>query len=109
MIHDGFYAENLLLYSKQAQGKGNLPLPIEEDHKVAPVALGGVAQITTYVVTSDGPHRLADDVRGQVIVAMGECWFCVQVTSLTCVGVGPQLAAGPELPQAASQALGTKM
>lgn len=76
VIHAGFYAENLLLYSKQAQGKGKLPLPIGEDHKVAPVALGGVAQITTYVITSDDPRGLVDDMRGQVIVATGECWFC---------------------------------
>lgn len=72
----GFYSENLLLYSKQAQGEGKLPLLIGENHKFAPVALGDVAQITAYVVTSDGPHGLAYDVRGQVIVATGECWFC---------------------------------
>ncbi|KAL1938466.1 hypothetical protein VTO73DRAFT_11706 [Trametes versicolor] len=76
VIHDGFYAEKLLLYSKQAQGNGELPLPILEDHKVAPVALGEVAQITTYVVTSDDPHRLVDSVRGRFIVATGEYWFC---------------------------------
>lgn len=72
----GFYAENLLLYSKQAHDEGKLPLLIGEDHKFAPVALGDVAQITTYVVTSDGPHGLADDVCDQAIVATGECWFC---------------------------------
>jgi hypothetical protein len=33
----GFYAENLLLYNKQAQGEGKLPLPIDPDHKFAPV------------------------------------------------------------------------
>ncbi|EIW57016.1 uncharacterized protein TRAVEDRAFT_49825 [Trametes versicolor FP-101664 SS1] len=92
LTRTGFYAENLLLYSKQALGKGKLPLPIGEDHNFAPVALGDVAQMTAYVVTSDGPHGLANDVRDQVIVA-----------------TGPQLTAGPELPQAASQALGTKM
>ncbi|CDO76593.1 hypothetical protein BN946_scf184868.g7 [Trametes cinnabarina] len=92
VIRAGFYAENLLLYSKQAQGEGKLPLPIGENHKFAPVALGDVAQIVAYVVTSEGPHGLADHVRSQVIVA-----------------TGPQLVAGPELAVAASQALGTKM
>jgi hypothetical protein len=36
----GFYAENLLLYSHQAQAEGVLPLPIGKDHKFAPIALG---------------------------------------------------------------------
>lgn len=36
----GFYAENLLLYSKWAKEEGVLPLPIGENHKFAPVALG---------------------------------------------------------------------
>jgi hypothetical protein len=36
----GFYAENLLLYAKQAKEEGILPLPIGENHKFAPVALG---------------------------------------------------------------------
>lgn len=40
MSSAGFYAENLLLYSNQAQTQGLLPLPIGEDHKFAPVALG---------------------------------------------------------------------
>ena len=36
----GFYAENLLLYAPQAKEEGVLPLPIGENHKFAPVALG---------------------------------------------------------------------
>jgi hypothetical protein len=36
----GFYAENLLLYSEQARNEGLLPLPVGENHKFAPVALG---------------------------------------------------------------------
>lgn len=72
VIRAGFYAENLLLYSKQAQGEGKLPLPIGEEHKFAPIALGDVAQIAAYVITSEGPHGLADNVRGQVIVATGD-------------------------------------
>ncbi|KAI0351198.1 NAD-P-binding protein [Trametes cingulata] len=92
VIRAGFYAENLLLYSKQAQGEGKLPLPIGENHKFAPIALGDVAQLAAYVITSEGPHGLADTVRSQVIIA-----------------TGPQLVAGPELAVAASQALGAKM
>lgn len=52
----GFYAENLLLYSQQAQAEGLLPLPIGETHKFAPVALGvsdsGNHPITTEVPTA---------------------------------------------------------
>lgn len=36
----GFYAENLLVYAPQAKTEGVLPLPIGENHKFAPVALG---------------------------------------------------------------------
>ena len=36
----GFYAGNLLLYSEQARNEGLLPLPIGENHKFAPIALG---------------------------------------------------------------------
>lgn len=65
--------ESLLLYAKEAQSEGKLKLPIGEDQKFAPVALGDIAQITAYVVTSEGPQGLADNVRGQVIVATGAC------------------------------------
>lgn len=92
IIRAGFYAENLLLYTKQAQGEGKLPIPIDEDHKFSPVALGDVAQVAAHVITSVGPQGLADEVRGQMMVL-----------------TGPMLVAGPELAQAASQALGTPM
>jgi hypothetical protein len=36
----GFYAENLLLYSEQAQKEGILPIPVGQNHKFAPIALG---------------------------------------------------------------------
>jgi hypothetical protein len=36
----GFYAENLLLYSQQAQEEGVLPIPLGSNHKFAPIALG---------------------------------------------------------------------
>ncbi|KAJ7847652.1 NAD(P)-binding protein [Mycena leptocephala] len=92
IVRAGFYAENLLLYTKQAQGEGKLPIPIDEHHKFAPIALGDVAQLLAYILISQGPHGLADDVRGQMMVA-----------------TGPIMVAGPELAQAASQALGAKM
>ncbi|GAA5879428.1 hypothetical protein JCM1840_007034, partial [Sporobolomyces johnsonii] len=38
VVRAGFYMENLLLYSKQAQGEGKLPLPIDPDHKFAPAS-----------------------------------------------------------------------
>ncbi|GAA5911274.1 hypothetical protein JCM8208_004315 [Rhodotorula glutinis] len=88
IVRAGFYLENLLLYSKQAQGEGKLPIPIDEDHKFAPVALGDVCLLLAKILTSEGEHGLADEVRGSMI-------------PLT----GPQLTAGPELAEAASQAL----
>ncbi|KAJ7055526.1 NAD(P)-binding protein [Mycena amicta] len=92
IVRAGFYAENLLLYTKQVQGEGKLPIPIDDHHKFAPVALGDVAQLLAHILTSQGPHGLADEVRGQMMVA-----------------TGPMMVAGPELAQAASQALGAKM
>lgn len=67
----GFYAENLLLYNKEAQSTGKLPLPIGNSHKFAPVALGDIAHIAAAVITSEGPHGLSDQFRGQMIVATG--------------------------------------
>jgi uncharacterized protein YbjT (DUF2867 family) len=92
VIRAGFYAENLLLYSKQAQGEGKLPIPIDEKHKFAPVALGDVVQVAAYALTSVGQHGLGDNVRGEILIV-----------------TGPMLTAGPELAMAASQALNTKM
>lgn len=40
MVRGGFYAENLLSYAHQAKEEGVLPLPIGQQHKFAPVALG---------------------------------------------------------------------
>jgi uncharacterized protein YbjT (DUF2867 family) len=92
VIRAGFYAENLLLYTKQAQGEGKLPIPIDSDHKFAPVALGDVVQVAAHALTSVGPHGLADDVRGEILIV-----------------TGPMMTAGPELALAASQSLGTKL
>ncbi|GAA5992201.1 hypothetical protein JCM10908_001816 [Rhodotorula pacifica] len=92
IVRAGFYMENLLLYSKQAQGQGQLPIPIDPDHKFAPVSLGDVALLLATILTSKGPHGLGDEVRGQMIVC-----------------TGPQLVAGPELAEAASRALNAKL
>jgi hypothetical protein len=58
----------------------------------AQIALGDVAQLAAYVLTSVGPHGLADEVRGQMMVA-----------------TGPMMTAGPEIASAASSALGSEM
>jgi len=92
VIRAGFYAENLLLYSEQAKGEGVLPLPIGENHKFAPVALGDVAHIAAHVLSGKGKHGFDDKHRGQMMVV-----------------TGPMLCAGSELAEAASKALGTKM
>ncbi|KZV81010.1 NAD(P)-binding protein [Exidia glandulosa HHB12029] len=92
VVRAGFYAENLLLYTKQAQGEGKLPIPIGKDHKFSPIPLGDVAQLCAHILTSYGQHGLGEDVRGQVIIATGSAMY-----------------AGEELAEAASQALGTKM
>lgn len=67
----GFYAENLLLYNKQAQGSGKIPLPAGDTHKFAPVALGDVAQLAAHVLTGEGPHGFNDQHRGQLMVLTG--------------------------------------
>jgi len=91
VIRAGFYAENLLNYSVQAQ-EGSLPLPIGPYHKFAPIALGDVALVAAHVLSGKGKHGFDDKHRGQLIVL-----------------TGPMLAAGEELAEAATQALGTEM
>ncbi|OKP13805.1 hypothetical protein PENSUB_536 [Penicillium subrubescens] len=92
VIRAGFYAENLLLYSQQAQAEGVLPLPVGKDHKFAPIALGDISQVVAHVLTGKGKHGFSDKHRGQLIVL-----------------TGPMLATGDELAAAASQALGQEM
>ncbi|KAK3502987.1 hypothetical protein B0T13DRAFT_187829 [Neurospora crassa] len=92
VIRAGFYAENLLLYSQQAQLNGILPLPIGENHKFAPVALGDVAYVAACVLAGKGKHGFDDRHRGQMMIV-----------------TGPMLCAGKELAEAASQAVGQKM
>ncbi|KAH8800408.1 hypothetical protein F5884DRAFT_810222 [Xylogone sp. PMI_703] len=91
VVRAGFYAENLLNYSPQAK-EGILPLPIGNSHKFAPIALGDVALVVANVLSGKGKHGFDDRHRGQLIVA-----------------TGPMLAAGKELAEAASQALGVDM
>ncbi|KAK6860886.1 hypothetical protein PG995_004522 [Apiospora arundinis] len=92
VIWAGFYAENLLLYAPQAQSEGVLPLPIGENHKFAPMALGDVAQVAAHVLTGRGEHGFDDRHRGQMMVV-----------------TGPMLCSGDELASAATQALGKAM
>ncbi|KAF7172594.1 hypothetical protein CNMCM5623_004765 [Aspergillus felis] len=92
VIRAGFYAENLLLYSEQAQKEGILPLPVGTNHKFAPIALGDVAQVVAHVLCGKGKHGFADQHRGQLMVL-----------------TGPMLTTGDELASAASQALGTDL
>lgn len=92
VIRAGFYAENLLLYSQQAQTQGLLPLPIGENHKFAPVALGDIAHVAAHVLAGKGKHGFDDKHRGQMMVI-----------------TGPMLCSGDELAEAASQALGQKL
>ncbi|KAH0528961.1 hypothetical protein TsFJ059_003771 [Trichoderma semiorbis] len=92
VIRAGFYAENLLLYSEQAKADGVLPLPIGESHKFAPVALGDIAHVAAHVLAGKGKHGFDDRHRGQMMIV-----------------TGPQLCAGEELAQAASQALGVQL
>ncbi|KAL4972374.1 hypothetical protein BDW66DRAFT_144413 [Aspergillus desertorum] len=92
IIRRGFYAEHLLLYSRQAQEEGKLPLPIGKSHKFAPMALSDVVEVVAHVLTGQGKHGFADKHRGQLMVL-----------------TGPQLTAGEELATAASQALGQEL
>ncbi|POS76525.1 hypothetical protein DHEL01_v205095 [Diaporthe helianthi] len=89
VIRAGFYAENLLLYSQQAQNEGLLPLPIGPYHKFAPLALGDVAHVAAHVLAGKGEQGFDDRHRGQMMVM-----------------TGPLLCAGKELAEAASKALG---
>lgn len=87
IIRAGFYAENLLLYNKDAQKNGKLRLPIGPTHKFAPVALGDIAQVAAHVLTGEGPQGLNDKHRGQLIIL-----------------TGPMMTSGTELAEAAKQA-----
>ncbi|KAJ7035903.1 hypothetical protein C8F04DRAFT_1037039 [Mycena alexandri] len=89
VIRAGFYAENLLLYAPQIREEHILPLPVGATHKLAPIALGDIAQVAAHVLSGEGPQGFADQHRGQLIVL-----------------TGPMLAAGDELATAAGKALG---
>ncbi|KAI5799079.1 hypothetical protein EDC01DRAFT_650380 [Geopyxis carbonaria] len=92
IIRAGFYAENLLLYTKPSQKSAQLALPLGPTHKFAPVALRDVALLAAHVCSGTGPQGLDDKHRGQLMTV-----------------TGPMMAAGEELAEAASQGLGTKM
>ncbi|KAM0666575.1 hypothetical protein ACQRIU_004430 [Beauveria bassiana] len=92
VIRAGFYAENLLLYESIVKNESTLPLPIGENHKFAPVALGDIANIAGHVLTGSGKHGFDDRHRGQMMVV-----------------TGPMLCAGKELASSASKVLGADM
>ncbi|KAK4233974.1 Prestalk A differentiation protein A [Achaetomium macrosporum] len=92
VIRAGFYAENLLLYTEQVRNEGILPLPIGENHKFAPIALGDISLVAAHALTGKGPHGFDDRHRGQMMVL-----------------TGPMLCSGNELATAASKALGQTM
>jgi len=92
VIRAGFYAENLLLYAPQAQKDGILPIPIGENHLMAPVALGDVALLAAHVLTGQGKSGFDDRHRGQLIVL-----------------TGPKLCDGHELASNAAQVLGVDL
>ncbi|KAK4125992.1 NAD(P)-binding protein [Parathielavia appendiculata] len=89
VIRAGFYAENLLLYTEQVRNEGLLPLPVGENHKFAPVALGDISLVAAHVLTGKGKHGFDDKHRGQMMVL-----------------TGPMLCTGSELAASASKALG---
>lgn len=92
VIRAGFYAENILLYNEQAKRSGKLPIPLGQNNKFAPVALGDIANLAAHILTGRGPHGFSDDHRGQIMIA-----------------TGPMLLAGSDLANVASQSLGTSM
>ncbi|KAJ0416976.1 hypothetical protein BJY00DRAFT_217001 [Aspergillus carlsbadensis] len=92
IIRRGFHAENLLLYTRQAQEEGTLPFPIGKDHKFAPMSMGDVAQVAAHVLSGHGKHGFDDKHRGQLMVL-----------------TGPMLVTGDELATAASKALGEEL
>lgn len=92
VIRAGFYAENLLVYAPQAQKDGILSIPIGENHLMAPVALGDVAQLAAHVLTGKGRNGFDDRHRGQLMVL-----------------TGPKLCTGHELASNAAQVLGTTL
>ncbi|KAH6913794.1 hypothetical protein BKA70DRAFT_644335 [Coprinopsis sp. MPI-PUGE-AT-0042] len=92
VIRAGFYAENILLYNEQAKRSGKLPIPLGQNHKFAPVALGDIANLAAHVLTGTGPHGFSDEHRGQIMIA-----------------TGPLLLAGTDLANVASESLGTSM
>lgn len=68
----GYYAENLLLYSPQAQEEQVLPFPVRENHKFAPIAVGDIAQVAVHVLSEQGRKKgFSDKHCGQLIVLTG--------------------------------------
>ncbi|KAL3708602.1 hypothetical protein TMatcc_006586 [Talaromyces marneffei ATCC 18224] len=92
IIRPGFYAENLLLYTPEAQAEGLLPIPIGKDHQFPPIALKDVAELAAHVLTGKGKHGFSDQHRGQLMTM-----------------TGPMLVTGDKLAEIASKTLVTNV
>ncbi|GJE91575.1 NAD(P)-binding protein [Phanerochaete sordida] len=92
IVRAGFYAENILLYSREMNAEGRIPIPIDDIHRFAPVAVADVVAVCAYCLTSVGPQGLAEGVRDEVLTV-----------------TGPELVSGRKLAEAASQNLGMKL
>ncbi|BFZ65293.1 hypothetical protein YB2330_006458 [Saitoella coloradoensis] len=68
IVRAGFYAENLLLYTKMSP---ELPLPVSEGRAFAPLALGDLSLLLAHIAVGRGPHGLSDQHRGQLIIMTG--------------------------------------
>jgi len=92
ILRAGFYAENLLFYEKQAQERGELPIPIGTKGKFAPVLLADVAKAASLILAQNGAKTMQENHRNQVI-------------TLT----GPQTLSGAQLCERASKVLGSQV
>ncbi|ODQ54661.1 NAD(P)-binding protein, partial [Saitoella complicata NRRL Y-17804] len=68
IVRAGFYAENLLLYTKTSP---ELPLPVSENRAFAPLALGDLSLLLAHIAVGRGPNGLSDQHRGQLIIMTG--------------------------------------
>lgn len=88
--HCSIDLSGVFIDGKNVKTDQKLPLPIDKDHKFAPVripstyiqpslsqgvlkqvALGDVALLAATILTSEGEHGLGDNVRGQIITLTG--------------------------------------
>lgn len=90
VIRTGLYTEHLLMHLDQVKIERMLPLPIGDNHKLAPVAVGDIALFVAHVLVGRSEQGGFDDrQRGQLMVV-----------------TGPVLCSGADLTEAMSEALG---